>query len=419
MSVVENDTEFEPRPAEHKGHWQRLNDGETAIDFYGRRWLWLTISIICVLITIVSLFVKDLNLGLEFEGGVSWDVPAANFTVDEARGVVDDAGLDGGGARVQEVTAQGEDRIKIQVQVPSDDDDENQRVRSEVRDALAEAAGVNSDDVSVQAVSASWGETVTKQAVKALIVFIALVMIFIAIRFEMLMAIAAIIAMMHDVLISVGIYSVFGLVVTPATVIAFLTILGFSLYDTIVVFDKVRENRARYAGSHLGYPDITNISMNQVLMRSLNTSIAAVLPVISLLVVGTWILGVETLREFSLALLIGMIIGVYSSIFIATPLLAMIREPHQTEHATGEELRRLVRGGSPGGKRRTARLRRSEATTGSDLPAEAAAIGADEGEETVPARRRGSKPSTPRPVVDATPETLLQHAPRPRKKKRH
>ncbi len=295
---------------------------------------------------------------------------------------------------------------------------QNQQIRGDVRDALAEAAGVDSDDVSVQAVSASWGETVTKQAVKALIVFIALVMIFIAIRFELLMALAAIIAMLHDVLISVGIYSVFGLVVTPATVIAFLTILGFSLYDTIVVFDKVRENRARYAGSHLGYPDITNISMNQVLMRSLNTSIAAVLPVLSLLVVGTWILGVETLREFSLALMIGMIIGVYSSIFIATPLLAMIREPHRPSTPPARSCAALcgvarpaASGARPGcvvarrpPKRNSPRRRRPSEQTKAKRPCLT--------------RRRGSKPPTPRPVVDATPETLLQHAPRPRKKKR-
>jgi preprotein translocase subunit SecF len=399
-STLEPDVEVIP-PA-RESVWHRLYNGETAIDFYGWRWRWIVLSAICVVITFVSLLTQGLNLGLEFEGGVSWDVAAGELSVDDARGVLDDAGLNGGQARVQELSSGGEDRIKLQVEVPSDDEAESQAIREEVRTALAEAAGVDPNSVSVQAVSASWGETVTRQAVKALVVFMALVMLFIAIRFEFVMAVAAIIAMLHDVLISVGIYSVFGLIVTPATVVAFLTILGFSLYDTIVVFDRVRENRARYAGSHLGYADITNVSMNQVLMRSLNTSIAAVLPVISLLVVGTWILGVETLREFSLALLIGMLIGVYSSIFIATPLVAMIKDTHRTEHSTGEELRRLVKGGSPGGKRRTARIRGGEPVAAVD--------------STIPSE---SPVESPKAKVESTPTTLLQHAPRPRKKKRN
>jgi preprotein translocase subunit SecF len=167
-------------------------------------------------------------------------------------------------------------------------------------------------EVSVASVSSSWGRSITEKAVRALLIFFVIVSMYIAWRFEWKMAIAAILAMMHDVLISVGLYAVFGFSVTPATVIAFLTILGFSLYDTIVVFDKVHENTTRYAAAKVSYGDIINVSMNQVLMRSINTSLAAVLPVLSL-------------QEFALALLVGMFLGAYSSIYIATPLLAVFK----------------------------------------------------------------------------------------------
>ncbi len=225
-------------------------------------------------------------------------------------------------------------------------------------------------------------------------VFLVLVALFIAWRLEWRMALAAIAAMLHDVLLSVGVYSVFGFEVTPATVVAFLTILGFSLYDTIVVFDKVQENQARFFGSRVPYADVINVSMNQVLMRSLNTSLAAVLPVLSLLVLGSGILGAATLREFALALLVGLITGSYSSIFVASPLVAMLkeREPRyramRGRHATGVELERLVHGAMPTSRRESARRQVSS----DDLLLAAAA--------------------------PLTPEEVLSHTPRPRKKKR-
>ena len=166
------------------------------------------------------------------------------------------------------------------------------------------------------------------------------------------MALAAIIAMLHDVLISVGVYSVFRFEVTPATVVAFLTILGFSLYDTIVVFDKVNENTERFSARALPYADVINVSMNQVLMRSINTSLAAVLPVLSLLVLGAGILGAVTLQEFALALLVGLLTGSYSSIFIASPLLAMLkeREPRYRSLLRGAACHRR-RARAPGARR--------------------------------------------------------------------
>jgi preprotein translocase subunit SecF len=274
-----------------------------------------------------------------------------------------------------------------------------------VRIALADAAGIEEQAVSSSSVSSTWGSSITKKAIRALVVFLVLVAIFIAWRFEWRMAVAAIVAMVHDVLISVGVYSVFGFEVTPGTVVAFLTILGFSLYDTIVVFDKVKENESRYSSSRVPYADIMNVSMNQTLMRSLNTSIAAVLPVLSLLIIGSGIMGAVALREFSLALLVGLITGSYSSIFVATPLLAILKErmakflPLRGSHATGGELERLVLGAAPQGRERRARERR--ARTG------------EAGGETTDDAVAG--PST---ITPAAAKPVLTHPPRPRKKKR-
>jgi preprotein translocase subunit SecF len=208
------------------------------------------------------------------------------------------------------------------------------------------------------------------------------------------MAIAAIFAMLHDVLISVGIYSIIGFEVTPATVVAFLTILGFSLYDTIVVFDKVKDNIEKFAVSRTSMADITNVSMNQVLMRSLNTSLAAVLPVLSLLVLGSGVFGAIALREFAIALLVGLITGSYSSIYIASPLLAIFKQRESRYknlkgvHATGAELAHMViSGGATGAKS----IRRQSSDS----------------DDTVQTSQ-----------VSPSSTTLLTHPPRPRKKRR-
>ncbi len=370
----------------------RLYHGETAIDFYGRRWWGIGLSIVLVLLTLGSLAVSGLNLGIDFEGGVSWEVPAQNFTVDQARAVLDANGINGDRAKIYERTSATGQNILVQV--------ENQplQTQADVRIALGKAAGVDEQAVSSNSVSSTWGASVTEKAVRALLVFLALVALFIAWRFEWSMAAGAIVAVIHDVLVSVGVYSVLGFEVTPATVVAFLTILGFSLYDTIVVFDKVQENEGRFTGTRAPYADVVNVSMNQVLMRSLNTSLAAVLPVLSLLILGAGVMGAVTLREFSLALLVGLITGSYSSIFIATPILAMLKERSQkyrglqSSHATGPELERLVLGAVPSG--RSARVRRSQGG-GSELTQAAAES-----------------------IMPAAPKAVLTHPPRPRKKKR-
>jgi len=382
-------TEVMPQIHQRRGLGGRLYHGETAIDFYGRRWWGIAVSSALLVVTFASLLFQGLNLGIDFEGGVAWEVSADNVSVNQARSILDDHGINGTDAKVQQRTSASGSVLLIQV------GDQSVAKRQEVQEALATKANVPTESVSVTSVSSTWGRSITEKAVRALIIFLILVALFIAWRLEWRMALSAIVAMLHDVLISIGVYSVLRFEVTPATVVAFLTILGFSLYDTIVVFDKVKDNAERFSGARMPYADVVNVSMNQVLMRSINTTIAAVLPVLSLLILGAGVLGATTLREFSLALLVGLITGSYSSIFIASPLLAMLkeREPryrmYRGSHATGAELERLVLGGSPAARRDAARLRSETAA-----------------DEVVLA-------ATP-----TTPQSLLTHPPRPRKKKR-
>lgn len=374
---------------QRRGVFGRLYHGETAIDFYGRRWWGLGLSIVLLLVSVGSLVAQGLNLSLDFEGGVVWAVPSETLTEEDARAVLDEQGLEGANAKVQVFVNQDTGLRTIEVQSSEQPED----VRQAVQQAFADKVEVETAEVSTSSVSSTWGTSITNKAIRALVVFLVLVAAFIAWRLEWRMAGAAIAAMLHDVLLSVGVYSLFGFEVTPATVVAFLTILGFSLYDTIVVFDKVQENQDRYKGTRVPYADVMNVSMNQVLMRSLNTSLAAILPVLSLLIIGAGVLGAVTLREFALALLVGLVTGSYSSIFVASPLVAMAkeREPRyrslRGQHARGAELERLVHGGTPAGRRERARA------------------GSSTSEVTV------AKMAT-------TPEAALTHTPRPRKKKR-
>ena len=283
--------------------WGRLNRAQTAIDFWGRRWLWMAISGLLLLMTVLSLWQRGLTLGIDFEGGVAWDIPASELSVDDARSVLDDEGLESDQAKIQERRSDSGDIIKVQVE------DQPEEVRVRLQEAFAEAAGVDPADVSVASVSASWGEEITRKAVYALVVFLALIAVYISLRFEWRMALTALLAMIHDVAISVGIYSVFGFEVTPATIVAFLTVLGYSLYDSIVVFDRIRDNERRIASAGLSAGDLINVSTNQVLLRSINTTLASALPVASLLLVGAGLFGQVTLREFAIALLVGMLTG--------------------------------------------------------------------------------------------------------------
>ena len=376
-------------PQERRGPFGRLYHGETAIDFYGRRWWGLSLSALLLLVSIGSLIGNGLNLSLDFKGGVVWEVPSADMTEAQARAILDDNGLDGASARVTIQTNRDTGGRTVSVEVG----DQPDTVRQAVQDAFASEVGVTADDISTSSTSSTWGKSITEKALRALVVFLVLVAAFIAWRLEWRMALAAIAAMLHDVLLSVGVYSLLGFELTPATVVAFLTILGFSLYDTIVVFDKVQENQRRYVAARMPYGDVINVSMNQVLMRSINTSVAAVLPVLSLLILGSGVLGATTLREFALALLVGLITGSYSSIFVAAPLVAIAKEREvryrglRKQHAKGTELERLVLGGTPSGRRE-------------------------------PRGRQSKADSEPLPMGAPSAEALLTHTPRPRKKKR-
>jgi preprotein translocase subunit SecF len=381
----------------------RLFRGQTAIDFYGKRRVGLILAVVAVVVTLGSLFTQGLNLGLDFEGGDAWDIPASEtFGVDEATDVLAANNVPITGARIQLRSSETSDVVTVQVEVLP-------REQAEAVTAdFAEAAGVTVDDISFSFTSSTWGAEITEKAVRALVIFLVVVAVFISLRFEWRMAVAALTAMVNDVIVAVGVYSVFQFEVTPATVIAFLTILGYSLYDTIVVFDRVKENEGRHASTKMPYEDIVNISMNQVMVRSLLTSFSSILPVISLLVLGSGVLGAVALREFALALLIGMISGVYSSIFVATPVLTVLKSrsgrTSRRRRLLGDDLRAAVMGAGVSGR------------IPEDTPHSQSHGESDPHAGRVPVT--ASTPAASGATGPAQADRLLSHPPRPRKKKR-
>ena len=304
--------------------------GDTHVDFFGRRRTWWTISAIAIGVALGSLALTGLNFSLDFRGGVAVQVvnqSAAELT--EVRAAMGRIGL--ADARIQLL----EEGAAIRVQT-GDLTDEGERVLVE---AVAQVAGVDVEETSLTSVGPTFGSQISESAIRALVLFLVAVSLFITWRFEWKMAMAALAALFHDLVLTFGAYSLFGFEVTPATVIAILTILGYSLYDTVVVFDKVRENEIEAQG-HVPYADIVNVSMNEVLMRSIMTSLTSLLPVGSLLFVGSFLLGAATLQDFALALFVGIAVGTYSSIFVASPLLATWKE---TEESWLRVRRRQVR----------------------------------------------------------------------------
>ena len=288
----------------------------------------LVIGLLVALTSVGLLLTRGLNLGIDFEGGGVWEVPVTDVSVEDARTVMDGLGLTE--SEIQFATNADGTQI-LRVQAGTDAVDRS----SEVTAGVAELAGTGSSAVSVSTVGPSWGEQITEQALRALVFFFIAIAVYMSIRLEWRMAVGALVAVVHDLLFSVGVYSLFQLAVSPATVIAFLTILGFSLYDTIVVFDKARELTARVSGRE-PYRFIMNRSMNQTLMRSVNTTLTTLLPIGSLLVVGSVFLGATTLQEFALALFIGLASGAYSSIMIAAPITAWFKEREPRFAYSGE-----------------------------------------------------------------------------------
>ena len=295
----------------------RLYRGETSVNFIGRRRRWYTVSAVFILLSIGALAVQGLHLGIEFKGGSSFTVTTQNPSVTEARAAVEEAGVSG------EAIIQVLGDNKVRVQTGALETAQN----NAVQDALAAKFSVAVASIDTQIIGPSWGKEITRKALYGLFGFLLVVMIYLAMALEPKMALAAIVAVIHDVFITVGIYALVGFDVTPATIIGFLTILGYSLYDTVVVFDKVRENtKSITSSSTKTYSQAVNLAVNQTIVRSTNTSIVALLPVASILFVGAGLLGAGTLKDLSLALFIGLIVGTYSSIFIAPPVLAQLRE---------------------------------------------------------------------------------------------
>lgn len=316
----------------------RLYRGETSINIISARKKWYALSGVFVLLSIFSLAVQGLHLGIEFKGGSSFTVTTTSGTIEEARQTVESTGY-AGNTIVQTI---GSDKIRIQTGVLETAES------NAIQDALAAKFGVSVESIDTQNVGPSWGEEISKKAFQGLIAFLICIMIYLALTFEPKMAVAAIVAVIHDVFITVGIYALVGFEVTPSTVIGFLTILGYSLYDTVVVFDKVRENtRAITSTGKATYAEAANLAVNQTIVRSLNTSLIALLPVAAILFVGAGLLGAGTLKDLSLALFIGLIAGTYSSIFIAAPILAGLREREPAIKAHNQRVMARKGGATP------------------------------------------------------------------------
>ncbi len=327
LDLMTEDGPGEETGEKRHGVFTRLYRGETSFDFIGNRRWWMAVSALVILLGVISLGTRGLNLGIDFKGGQSWLVPSQTLTVAEATTAVEAAGI--AQPTVVQLTNQVNHTKQIQVQADLNSKSVAERttIETDVQDALAKAAHTSPNNVNFNDVGPTWGGQVTSKAIEALIVFFIAVTLYISLRFEFKMAVAAIVAVVHDILVTVGVYSLTGFQVTPDTVVAVLTVLGYSLYDTVVVFDRIRENsKGLGASGRITYSGMVNLSMNQTLARSINTSLVAIIPVLSVLVVGSFVLGATSLQDFGLALVIGLTSGAYSSIFIASPLLAGMKE---------------------------------------------------------------------------------------------
>ncbi|WP_031486810.1 protein translocase subunit SecF [Streptomyces bicolor] len=297
----------------------RLHRGEVGYDFVGNRKIWYGLSILITITAIVGLAVRGLNMGIEFQGGAVFNTPKTSVSVSQAQEYAEEAS--GHDAIVQQL-GKGDD-AKLRIQIAGIDTKQADKVSAE----LAEKLDVAEKDVTGELVGPSWGEQIANKAWQGLGIFLVLVVIYLAIAFEWRMALAAFVALIHDITITVGIYALVGFEVTPGTVIGLLTILGYSLYDTVVVFDSLKEQTKDITKqTRWTYSDIANRSINSTLVRSINTTVVALLPVAGLLFIGGGFLGAGMLNDISLSLFVGLAAGAYSSIFIATPLVADLKE---------------------------------------------------------------------------------------------
>jgi preprotein translocase subunit SecF len=350
----------------------RLYRGDVSINFVRRQRLWYAISGAILLISVIALFVRGLNYSLEFKGGSSFTFPPTSSTSQTAISrVVTQAG--GGDASVQYSSSPSLHQWTVQTGALASD------VSQHVTNALAQAFHLVPNSIAVQFVGPTWGGQITTKAIEALIIFLVVIVIYLSIAFEWRMAVAAFVALVHDIVITVGVYALTGFTVSPTSVIGLLTILGYSLYDTVVVFDKVRENTAGLLTTQRStYSDAANLALNQTLVRSINTSLTALLPVASILFVGAGLLGAGTLKDLSLVLFVGMLSGTYSSIFIATPVLADLKEREPQYKDLAVKVSRRLAGGRPA-QRATGETGRATAETGSAAASTAATAPATAG----------------------------------------
>ena len=312
------------------GPFRRLYRGLTTFDFVGRKKVWFTISAVIIIAGMAALGFKGLNYGIDFKGGTTWTaVDVAGATQTGAVAAVSPPLSN----PIVEILSGKTVSIQVQADLNGLSPKEITTITNQVQNHLAIYATkvtgtkVSPNEISINFVGPTWGGEVTSKALQALFAFFIAVVAYISIRFEPKMAIAAFLAMLHDLAVTIGIYAIFGFQVTPDTVIAVLTILGYSLYDTVVVFDRVRDNTKPFAASgRMTYSAMVNLSMNQTLARSINTSMVAILPVLCVLLIGAQLLGAFTLQSYGVALTVGLLSGAYSSIFIASPILAILKE---------------------------------------------------------------------------------------------
>lgn len=308
----------------------RLYNGEAGIDVIGKRKIWYTVAAAILLIGIVTPLIRPFNIGIEFRGGNSFSIPASVGSLEEVRATVEEsvAHADAEVASAQLVRGASGDTYLVKTTLLDEDATRAAVKAAEIRNEIAEQFGISPDEISEEAVSGTWGASVTQQAVIGALIFLALVVLYLSLVFrEWKMAVAALAGLGQNLVLTAAVYAIVGFEVTPSTVIGFLTILGFALYDTVVVFDKVRENTRGITGNpNRTYGEAANLAVNQTLMRSINTSVVALLPVGGLLFIGAGLLGAGTLKDLGLVLFIGMLGAVYSSIFFATPLLVDLKE---------------------------------------------------------------------------------------------
>ncbi|HEX2902311.1 MAG TPA: protein translocase subunit SecF [Jatrophihabitans sp.] len=356
--------------------FRSLYRGETRIDFIGTRKRWYLASLVLIAICILSIAIRGFNVGIDFKGGTQFQVKAANssFTTKSVTDAMAKTGHPAESA-AQEVGTGSTRQIVVKTK------ELTLAQQSDAQTKLADALGIKPADIknliSIESVSSSWGSEITKKAVEGLVVFLVVVFGYITLRFEWKMATAAIMALLHDMLIAAGIYSIVGFELTPSTIVGLLTILGFSLYDTVVVFDKVNENsRDLLQTGRETYASAANRAVNQTLMRSINTSLISLLPVAGLLFIGAGVLGVGTIKDLALILFVGLAVGAYSSLFLATPVVVDLKNREPRYQALAK------------------RVRARQATVRPGEPTLAGAATPVRRTEPMPAPRPGARPAT-------------------------